>query len=429
MLMQEITQPSVKGRKQKYADDNQFGAIDPATQDETRSESPKAESEGEAPDPSNMSFFTHLYNIPIVNDAVSGVYQIADSNQLTRSIISFAEKPVEKPLAILDHLAIRSLEVVEAKFPIVTKSTPEVIESVQNTAKSAESKFPIVARTFAVANSTLDRVDYVIDYVLPPSGTGSFAAAAAAATAGDEQPTTSANKKNMGKCEDQGGAKAEQEQEERQPPDSPSTGNVDSTIAKVTIIVRKLPRRLGRLFYNQLESSKAIISGVNQTVHDTAHVYGSEISERSYKMLESVQDHIKVVANDTIPSILPQVAQPYYEHSKDMLTTKVVKLHAEYSRTDRSLPTKVLNLMIIGGENLPVIGTVVSHLSRRAEKKYPEPSVSPRTVAVRVVVAAARAAAAMVTRPMIVAKPMMTSSKLMTMSKQMETKTKQMMRQ
>ncbi|KAJ1931399.1 hypothetical protein GGF37_007406, partial [Kickxella alabastrina] len=261
--------------------------------------------------------------------------------------------------------------VVEAKFPIVTKSTPEVIESVQNTAKSAESKFPIVARTFAVANSTLDRVDYVIDYVLPPSGTGSFAAAAAAATAGDEQPTTSANEKNMGKCEDQGGAKAEQEQEERQPPDSPSTGNVDSTIAKVTIIVRKLPRRLGRLFYNQLESSKAIISGVNQTVHDTAHVYGSEISERSYKMLESVQDHIKVVANDTIPSILPQVAQPYYEHSKDMLTTKVVKLHAEYSRTDRSLPTKVLNLMIIGGENLPVIGTVVSHLSRRAEKKYP----------------------------------------------------------
>ncbi|KAJ2421721.1 hypothetical protein GGF41_003765, partial [Coemansia sp. RSA 2531] len=144
--------------------------------DDSRSETSTVDSDVEdvAADLSNLTFFTRLYELPLVNDAVTSIYRIAESNRYTSAIIGYAEKvgglaekslpllkPVERPIAALDGYATRSLELIESKYPIVAKPTSEVIETVQSQAKAVETKYPVVARTFAVAkttaNSALDR--------------------------------------------------------------------------------------------------------------------------------------------------------------------------------------------------------------------------------------------------------------------------------
>ncbi|KAJ2758073.1 hypothetical protein IWQ57_006926, partial [Coemansia nantahalensis] len=129
-----------------------------------RSSSSSSSSSSEQPDLAELAFFTRLYEIPMVNDAVSGIYRLAESNRYTSAIIRYAEKvgslaersrpllrPVEKPIAALNGYATRSLELIEAHYPIVARPTDEVLESVQSQAKAVEARYPVVARTFAVA--------------------------------------------------------------------------------------------------------------------------------------------------------------------------------------------------------------------------------------------------------------------------------------
>ncbi|KAJ2336446.1 hypothetical protein GGI00_000829 [Coemansia sp. RSA 2681] len=336
-------------------------AADTPAFDDSRSETSTIDSEVEAeagsPDLSNLTFFTRLYELPIVNDAVSSIYRIAESNRYTSTIIGYAErvgelaeksrpllKPVERPIAVLDGYATRSLEMIESKYPIVAKPTSEVIETVQSQAKAVETKYPVVARTFAVAkttaNSALDRVDYLVDYVLP-------------ARIGSNDTPADGN-----------------QAEENQQPDATSTAT-DSPLGKITIIVRKVPQRLGGIYYEQLENSKSAVNGVKQSAKDTATVYTTEFSERSSKLLESMQERVKSTVNTTIPSLLPQFAQPYYEHGKDVVVTKATKLHAEYSRTDEDARSKVLNLILISGEQVPVLEQITSRVFGKATGTVP----------------------------------------------------------
>ncbi|KAJ2484719.1 hypothetical protein EV174_002226, partial [Coemansia sp. RSA 2320] len=295
--------------------------------------------------------------LPIVNDTVSSIYRIAEGNRYTNAIIGYAEKvgglaeksrpllkPVERPIVALDSYATRSLEIIESRYPIVAKPTSEVIETVQSQAKAVETKYPVVARTFAVAkstaNSALDRVDYLVDYVLP----------ARAST-------------------DSAGATEECEEEEDSHAGASSAA--DSPLGKITIIVRKVPQRLGGIYYEQLASSRTAVDGIKQSAKDTATVYTTEISERSHKLMDAVQERVKSTVNTTIPALLPQFAQPYYDHSKEVLVTKATKLHAEYKRTDEDARTKVLNLIFIGGEQVPVLERITSRIFGKATGAAP----------------------------------------------------------
>ncbi|KAJ1854014.1 hypothetical protein LPJ73_002541 [Coemansia sp. RSA 2703] len=317
-------------------------------------------------DLSSLKFFTRLYELPIVSDTISNIYRIAESNKYTKSIIGYAEKaggyaekslpllkPVEKPLVAIDGYATRSLDIIETKYPIVGKPTSEVIETIQSQARAVEAKYPIVARTFAVAksttNSALDRVDYLVDYVLPPKedcavsqpNKQTYAEVCLHAAEGDAKSET-ATSANVSA--------------------TTTTTEVESPIEKVTILVHKVPQRVGRVYYDQLQASKSAIGGIQQSVKDTVNVYESEISERSHRLLDAVQERLKATVNTTIPNLLPQFIQPYYVHSKDVLATKAEKLHTEYSRTEVDTRTKVLNLILISGEQVPVLERITSRV-------------------------------------------------------------------
>ncbi|KAI8319195.1 hypothetical protein GQ54DRAFT_45343 [Martensiomyces pterosporus] len=335
------------------ADASSAKPAESAVYEDSRSETSTVDTDAdEKIDLANLTFFTRLYEIPVVNDTVSSVRKIAESNRYTSSIISYAEKvggfaeksrpllkPVEKPLTALDSYATRSLELIESKYPIVGKPTNEVIETVQTQAKAVESKYPIVARTFAVAkstaNSALDRVDYLVDYVLPPAA---------------EQQTDSDES-------------AEKSQPEHEP--AASTNGAESPLGKVTILVHKVPQRLNKYYLNQLEASRSTIGGIRQSVKDTVTVYETEISERSQRLLGSVQERVKATVS-TLPSYLPQFAQPYYEQGREILVTKAAKLHAEYSRTDEDARRKVLNLILISGEQVPVLEQITTRIFGKA---------------------------------------------------------------
>ncbi|KAJ1725663.1 hypothetical protein LPJ53_000142 [Coemansia erecta] len=336
--------------------------------EDSRSETSTVETDAgdeQRPDLSNLTFFTRLYELPIINDTVSSIYRIAESNRYTKSIIGYAEKaggyaekslpllkPVEKPLVAIDGYATRSLDIIETKYPIVGKPTSEVIETIQSKARDVEAKYPIVARTFAVAksttNSALDRVDYLIDYVLPPKE----------GAAGSQQ--TKETYAEVCHHAVEGGEKADAAPSTDAP--AATTADVESPLEKVTILVHKVPQRVGRVYYDQLQASRSAIGGIQQSVKDTVNVYESEISERSHRLLDTVQERVKTTVNTTIPSLLPQFIQPYYVHSKDVLTTKAEKLHAEYSRTEVDTRTKVLNLILISGEQVPVLERITSRV-------------------------------------------------------------------
>ncbi|KAJ1953448.1 hypothetical protein EC988_002990, partial [Linderina pennispora] len=263
---------------------------DAAVFEDSRSETSTVDTEDDAKiDLNTLTFFTRVYELPVVSDTLSSIYKIAESNRYTSSIISYAEKiggfaekskpllkPVEKPLVALDGYATRSLELIESKYPIVAKPTSEVIESVKTGAKDVENKYPVIARTFAVAkntaNSALDRVDYLVDYVLPPTA------------ASDDSTDEKTDEKT-----------------------TETTNDTESPLGKVTILVHKVPSRLSKYYLDQLESSKNTIGGLKQSVKDTVTVYETEISERSQKLLGSVQDRVKATVS-TLPTYLPQFA-------------------------------------------------------------------------------------------------------------------------
>ncbi|KAJ2456065.1 hypothetical protein EV183_000408 [Coemansia sp. RSA 2336] len=301
-------------------------------------------------EPAGLTFFTRLYELPVVNDTVSNVRKIAESNRYTAAIISYAEKagglaekslhvlkPVERPIAVLDGYATRSLQCIENRYPIVTQPTSDVVDAMHSRAKAAEERYPVIARTFAVAkgaaNSAIDRVDYLVDYVLPPAESDS-------SDSGDEP---------------------------KEPAAEPAERAADeaSTLGKVTILVHKVPQRLRKYYSDQLQASKSAVSGLKQSVSDTAHVYESEISDRSYRLLGSVQDRLYTTVA-AIPSYLPQFAQQYYMQGKEIVVTKASKLHAEYSRTDCDARTKVLNLILISGEQVPVLEGITARIFGKA---------------------------------------------------------------
>ncbi|KAJ1813045.1 hypothetical protein LPJ56_005297 [Coemansia sp. RSA 2599] len=355
----------------RSADPAAAAAADAAIYEDSRSETSTIDTESD--DLSNLTFFTRLYELPMVNDAVNSIYRIAESNKYSRYIIGYAEKaggyaeksrpllkPVEKPLSLIDGYATRSLEIIEARYPIVAKPTTEVIESVQSRAKAVESKYPLVARTFAVAkstaNSALDRVDYLVDYVLPAKDTSTSASASATdAKAGSDCETKT---DGQAQTDDAPAAAAA---------DSPAAAsNADSPLERITILVHKVPQRVGKAYYDQLQASKTAIGGIKQSVKDTVNVYESEISERSSRLLDSVHERVKTAVNTTIPGLLPQFAKPYYVQSKDLLATKASRLHAEYSRTDEDMRSKVLNLILISGEQVPVLEKITSRIFGKA---------------------------------------------------------------
>ncbi|KAJ2191833.1 hypothetical protein IW139_004835, partial [Coemansia sp. RSA 353] len=287
-------------------------------------------------------------------------------NRYTGAIITYAEKvgglaektrsllkPVEGSIVALDGYATRSLEFIEARYPVVTKPTNEVLESVQTQAKAVEERYPVIARTFAVAkntaNTALDRVDYLVDYILPPG---------MEPEADDTQPATP-NEPSEDKSQ------AEKAQQ------------VDSPLGKVTILVHKVPRRLGTYYYKQMQASKTAVGGMKQAATDTAHVYSSEISSRSQQLMDAVQGHVSTAVNTTIPAYLPQFAQQYYTQGKDLLVTKAAKLHAEYSRSDCDARTKVFNLILISGEQIPVLENITARIFGKGMESSPvAPAVS-----------------------------------------------------
>ncbi|KAJ2552089.1 hypothetical protein EV175_003448 [Coemansia sp. RSA 1933] len=343
--------------------------------EDSRSETSTVDTE-ERPDLTHLTFFTRLYEIPVVSDAVSSIYRIAESNRYTSAIIGYAEKvggfaekslpllkPVEKPIVVLDSYATRTLEIIESKYPIVGKPTSEVIQSVQTQAKAVESRYPVVARTFAIAKSTantaLDRVDYLVDYVLPPTDSSSSSPGNDGSSCAKREASSTTAAQNGSKSEHPDSHDIQQ---------AAATSTADSPLGKVTILVHKLPQRLGQHYYQQLENSKATIGGLKQSVKDTVNVYEDEVSDRSYRLLEVVQERVKTTVNSTIPSYLPQFAQPYYEHSKDLLVTKAAKLHAEYSRTDEDTRSKVLNLILISGEQVPVLEGITMRIFGKATR-------------------------------------------------------------
>ncbi|KAJ2851748.1 hypothetical protein IWW36_000893 [Coemansia brasiliensis] len=301
-------------------------------------------------EPAGLMFFTRLYELPVVNDTVTNVRKIAESNRYTAAIISYAEKagglaekslhvlkPVERPIAALDGYATRSLQCIENRYPIVTQPTSDVVNAMHSQAKAAEQRYPVIARTFAVAksaaNSAIDRVDYLVDYVLPPT---------------DSDSSDSSDEPKEPASEQTENAAAE-----------------TSPLGKVTILVHKVPQRLRKYYSNQLQASKSAVSGLKQSVSDTAHVYESEISDRSYRLLGSVQDRLYTTVA-AIPSYLPQFAQQYYMQGKEIVVTKASKLHAEYSRTDCDARTKVLNLILISGEQVPVLEGITARIFGKA---------------------------------------------------------------
>ncbi|KAJ2667388.1 hypothetical protein IW148_000083 [Coemansia sp. RSA 1199] len=328
--------------------------------EDSRSETSTIDTDSEeSADVSGLTFFTRLYEIPVVNDAVTSVYRIAESNRYTGAIITYAEKvgglaektrpllkPVEGSIVALDGYATRSLEFIEARYPVVTKPTNEVLESVQTQAKAVEERYPVIARTFAVAkntaNTALDRVDYLVDYILPPG---------MEPEADGTQPASDEPSEDKSQAE-----KAQQ---------------VDSPLGKVTILVHKVPRRLGTYYYKQMQASKTAVGGIKQTATDTARVYSSEISSRSQQLLGAVQDHVSTTVNTTIPAYLPQFAQQYYTQGKDLLVTKAAKLHAEYSRSDCDARTKVFNLILISGEQIPVLENITARIFGKGMESSP----------------------------------------------------------
>ncbi|KAJ2632341.1 hypothetical protein H4R22_001336 [Coemansia sp. RSA 1290] len=302
-------------------------------------------------EPAGLTFFTRLYELPVVNDTVCNIRKIAESNRYTAAIISYAEKagglaekslhvlkPVERPIAALDGYATRSLQCIENRYPIVTQPTSDVVNAVHSRARAAEERYPVIARTFAVAksaaDSAIDRVDYLVDYVLPPAESDS-------SDSSSDEPKEPAS-----------------EQAE-------TAASEASTLGKVTILVHKVPQRLRKYYSDQLQASKSTVSGLKQSVSDTAHVYESEISDRSYRLLGSVQDRLYTTVA-AIPSYLPQFAQQYYMQGKEIVVTKASKLHAEYSRTDCDARTKVLNLILISGEQVPVLEGITARIFGKA---------------------------------------------------------------
>ncbi|ORX69747.1 hypothetical protein DL89DRAFT_165439 [Linderina pennispora] len=87
---------------------------DAAVFEDSRSETSTVDTEDDAKiDLNTLTFFTRVYELPVVSDTLSSIYKIAESNRYTSSIISYAEKiggfaekskpllkPVEKPLVV-----------------------------------------------------------------------------------------------------------------------------------------------------------------------------------------------------------------------------------------------------------------------------------------------------------------------------------------
>jgi len=98
----------------------------------------------------SASFITRVSSIPLIHDSVSTLHSYAKDNKYGRLALDKAGSAVEtvnkytegyqkslqphlQPhIAKVDQLASKSLDIIEGKFPIVTKPTAEIVTQVKN---------------------------------------------------------------------------------------------------------------------------------------------------------------------------------------------------------------------------------------------------------------------------------------------------------
>ncbi|KAJ1674579.1 hypothetical protein EV182_002987, partial [Spiromyces aspiralis] len=144
----------------------------------------KAAAEEPTGGPASSSFFSRVYSLPVVRDAVTSVNSAAEKTVFTSALLdntksltrraaaSLSSYPRIAPrLQSLDTLACRSLDRIEARYPDITRPTSELYQSVHNYYKSAREAYPALAyavdTTYNAASTVLSAVDSTVDAVLP----------------------------------------------------------------------------------------------------------------------------------------------------------------------------------------------------------------------------------------------------------------------
>ncbi|KAF9355390.1 hypothetical protein BGX26_006638 [Mortierella sp. AD094] len=92
-----------------------------------------------------FSFISRVSSIPLIHDSVSTLHSYAKDNKYSRYALNTAgsavetvnkytegyQKSLQPHIAKVDQLATKSLDILEEKFPIVTKPTSEIVDQVK----------------------------------------------------------------------------------------------------------------------------------------------------------------------------------------------------------------------------------------------------------------------------------------------------------
>ncbi|KAF9992668.1 hypothetical protein BGZ79_002791 [Entomortierella chlamydospora] len=92
-----------------------------------------------------FSFISRVSSIPLIHDSVSTLHSYAKDNKYSRYALDTAgsavetvnkytegyQKSLQPHIAKVDQLATKSLDILEEKFPIVTKPTSEIVDQVK----------------------------------------------------------------------------------------------------------------------------------------------------------------------------------------------------------------------------------------------------------------------------------------------------------
>ncbi|KAF9159734.1 hypothetical protein BGX20_002811 [Mortierella sp. AD010] len=131
-----------------------------------------------------FSFISRVSSIPLIHDSVSTLHSYAKDNKYSRYALDTAgsavetvnkytegyQKSLQPHIAKVDQLATKSLDILEEKFPIVTKPTSEIVDQVKKpvvyvgeSSKSAYTQIQstIDTRVAAPVSSTANKVTSV----------------------------------------------------------------------------------------------------------------------------------------------------------------------------------------------------------------------------------------------------------------------------
>ncbi|KAJ1916746.1 hypothetical protein H4219_003616 [Mycoemilia scoparia] len=321
-----------------------------------------------APEPAPVAektIFTRLYALPFIRDTLVSIHEVADKNQYSSAILARAENlggkvvysvasvpRLQGPLKTLDTLAQGSLDKVEAVYPSVKKPSKELIDSVKAYYHDTRQAYPKVAHIIDTAESTssqvLDVVDKTVEKVLPPT-------------------------ENQ-KVEGQDSSSSEKEETANR--NAPTKAFAIATKISTRVYYRIEPHvyTLSDAARHPIATAKNTILFATVTLKDTANVYKDEITARATTTFQFLQSFAKSTL-ESLPAYLPQHLQPYYNSSKDALTTKYQKLYTEYKRSDEDTQSKVLNLILIGGEQIPILERITKNFYDKASSaRSSEPS-------------------------------------------------------